>query len=84
MTVSVGSPGTAPGNRFDPTMVLAMDIAEPVAGLDAAYYVGLGTVAFAVDERLNTVGVVSAAMTGPDRAGAERLAALIAPRLAAG
>lgn len=82
VTLSVGGEGTAPGNSFDPAMVLMLGNEEPVASLDGAYYVGLGMVAFAADERLNTIQVVV-----PDsemnRAIAEELAALVSPRIAA-
>lgn len=53
---------------------------EPVAGVDGAYFVGQGTVAFAADERVNTVQV---ALIDQDeaRAGAEKLAGPLAPRI---
>jgi hypothetical protein len=83
VTVSVGSPGTAPENRFDPLTVLYLDIADPVSTLDGAYHVGLGIIAFAVDERLNTIQVVSPAGQDASRSGAETLAPLVAQRLSA-
>jgi hypothetical protein len=83
VTVSVGSPDTAPENRFDPQTVLFLGIADPVESLDGAYYVGLGIVAFAVDERLNTIQVVAPAGEDASRSGVEALAPLVAQRLSA-
>lgn len=83
VTLSVGSPDTAAGNTFDPAMVLMLGNEEPVADLDHAYYVGLGTVAFAADDRLNTIQVVLPDSEG-NRPAAEQLAALVSPRIASG
>lgn len=83
VTVSVGTPGTAPGNQFDPETALYLGIADPVGSFEGAYYVGLGIVAFAVDERVNTIQVVSPAGEEASRSGAETLAPVVAQRLAA-
>jgi hypothetical protein len=83
ITISVGSPDTAPGNSFDPEKVMYSGITEPVDSLDGAYYLGIGMVAFAVDDRLNTIQVVSPDGEANSRAAAEELAAQVAQRLAA-
>ena len=82
VTISVGSSGTAPGDEFDPARVTGLGTADPVAGFDGAFYVGIGTVAFASDDRLHTVQVATGATADADRASAEELAPLVAERIA--
>jgi hypothetical protein len=80
IVVSVGSPGTAPGNEFDPSSVMGGS-SEEVATFEGAYYVGLRTVAFATAERVNTVQVVGPDGEDASRAAAEKLAALVHERI---
>ena len=80
IVVSVGSPGTAPGDEFDPAMVMGGS-SEEVATFEGAYYVGLRTVAFATDERVNTVQVVRPDGEDASRAAAEELAPLLDERI---
>ena len=82
ITISVGSPGTAPDDAFDPERVNGLGTAEAVAGFDGAFYVGIGTVAFASDDRLHNVQVATGATADVDRASAEKLAPLVANRIA--
>lgn len=79
LTIDVGSPGTAPGNEFDPASIYGGS-SEPVSSLKGAWYVGMGTVAFASHERVITV---FAATGGGDagRAAAEELAPLVHQRI---
>lgn len=57
--VSVGSPGTAPGNTFVPDNLFGVE-PTPIPELDGSGWdIGLGTVDFAAGERRNSVLVVS-------------------------
>lgn len=80
IVVSVGSPGTAPGNEFDPSTVYGGS-GEEVATFEGAYYVGLSTVAFATDERTNTVQVSRPEGEEAGRAAAEELAPVLDERI---
>lgn len=81
ITISVGSPRTAPGNEFDPARVNGLGTAEEVASLGGAFYVGIGTVAFASGDRLHMVQVATGATAEEDRAAAEELAPLVDDRI---
>lgn len=80
ITVSVGSPRTAPGGKFEPVHLFG-DEPEPVAGMDAAWHVGLGTVDFAAAGRKNSIQVVSPSAGGADPEAAAELAAVLQGRL---
>ena len=79
LTIDIGSPGTAPGNEFDPASVYGSSF-EPVSSLEGASYVGMGTVAFASHDRVITVFVATG---GGDigRDAAEDLAPLVHQRI---
>jgi hypothetical protein len=79
ITVSVGSPGTAPDDRLDPSS--AFGDTEPVPSLGPnGRYAGLGIVEFTAGDRLNSVQVV---LRDPARGRdeAERLAGLLRDRI---
>ena len=80
VTVSVGSPGTAPADKLtlDPTLGKP----DPVAALNGkGFYVSGGEVDFAAGNRYNSVQVVTAA-SGGDRSKAEQLAVELTPKIA--
>lgn len=80
VTVSVGSPGTAPGDKLtlDPTLGKA----EPVAVLNGKGFYVAGEVDFAAGNRDNYIQVVSVAGDA-DRSKAEQLAVKLTPKIAA-
>jgi hypothetical protein len=80
VTVSVGTPGTAPGNTFKPDPVEGTP--EPVPGLSGTgFYFDGGRVDFAADDRLNEVQVVTDPTGDADKAKSEQLAALTSTRI---
>lgn len=79
VTIDFFSPGTAPGNEFDPTSVYGGS-SEPVSSLEGAWYVGMGTVAFASHERVITV-MVATGIGDAGRGAAEELAPLVHQRI---
>jgi hypothetical protein len=81
ITIAVGSEGTAPGDEFDPARVNGLGTADEVEDPAGAFYVGIGTVAFASGERLHTVQVATGATADVDRAKAEELAPLVHERI---
>jgi hypothetical protein len=82
VTVSVGSPGTAAGDEFEPPHLFGGE-AQPVPGLEDAFDVGLGTVDFAAAGRHNSVQVVTPTADGGDVEAAGRLAGVLQERIAA-
>ena len=82
VTVSVGSPGTAPGDKL--TLDPVLGTPQPVASLNGkGSYLGGGVVYFAAGSRLNSVQVVTD-VTNPAafRAKAEQLATQLVPKIA--
>ena len=79
ITVSVGSPGTAQGDKLtlDPTLGKA----DPVAALNGKGFYVAGAVDFAAGNRYNSVQVVSVA-GDTDRSKAEQLAVELTPKIA--
>jgi hypothetical protein len=78
ITVSVGSPGTAPGDRLALDPILGK--ADPVAALGGKGFYVAGAVDFAAGDRYNSVQVVSVAGDA-DRSKAEQLAVELAPKI---
>ena len=78
ITVSVGSPDTAPGDKLtlDPTLGKA----DPVAALNGKGFYVAGEVDFAAGNRYNSVQVVSVAGDA-DRSKMEQLAAELTPKI---
>lgn len=83
VTISVGSPGTAPDDKL--TLDPVLGTPQPVASLNGkGSYLGSGTVYFTAGTRLNSVQVVSANFGGSgDRTKAEQLATQLVPKIAA-
>lgn len=80
VTVSVGSPGTAPGDKL--TLDPSLGTPSPVAALNGkGFYLSGGEVDFAAGNRYNSVQVVTAA-NGGDRSKAEQLAVELTPKIA--
>lgn len=84
VTISVGTPGTAPDDKL--TLDPVLGTPQPVASLNGkGSYVGSGTVYFTAGTRLNSVQVVTAAFGGAvDRTKAEELATQLVPKIAGG
>jgi Protein of unknown function (DUF3558) len=79
ITVSVGSPGTAPGDKLTLDPILGKG--DPVAALGGkGFYVAGGEVDFAAGNRYNSVQVVSVAGDA-DRSKAEQLAVELTPKI---
>ena len=78
ITVSVGSPGTAPGDKLTLDPILGK--ADPVAALDGKGFYVAGAVNFAAGNRYNSVQVVSVAGDA-DRSKAEQLAVELTPKI---
>ena len=79
VTISVGSPGTAPGDKL--TLDPILGTPEPIAALNGkGAYVG-GQAYFTAGNRLNSIQAVTVAGDA-DRSKAEQLAAKIAPKIA--
>jgi hypothetical protein len=79
ITVSVGSPGTAPSDKLTLDPILGK--AVPVAALGGkGFYVAGGEVDFAAGNRYNSVQVVSVAGDA-DRSKAEQLAVELTPKI---
>ena len=83
VTVSVGSPGTAPGDKL--TLDPVLGTPQPVASLNGkGSYMGGGIVYFTAGDRLNTVQVVTdVTNSAAYRAKAEQLATQLVPKIAA-
>ena len=80
ITISVGSPGTAPNDKL--TLDPILGTPEPVPALNGkGFYLSGGEVDFAAGNRYNSVQVVTAA-NGGDRTQAADLAVKIAPKIA--
>jgi hypothetical protein len=80
ITVSVGSPGTAPGDKL--TLDPALGKADPVAALNGKGFYVAGQVDFAAGNRDNYIQVVTVAGDA-DRGKAEQLAVELTPKIAA-
>jgi Protein of unknown function (DUF3558) len=80
VTISVGSPGTAPGDKL--TLDPILGTPEPVAALNGKGFYVAGEVDFAAGERDNYVQVVTDVTSDVDRPKAEQLAATLTPKIA--
>jgi Protein of unknown function (DUF3558) len=78
ITVSVGSPGTAPADKLTLDPILGK--ADPVAALNGKGFYVAGEVDFAAGNRYNSVQVVSVAGDA-DRSKAEQLAVEVSPKI---
>jgi hypothetical protein len=78
ITVSVGSPGTAPGDKLTLDPILGK--ADPVAALGGKGFYVTGEVDFAAGNRYNSVQVVSVAGDA-DRSKEEQLAVELTPKI---
>jgi hypothetical protein len=80
LTVSVGSPGTAPGDKL--TLDPSLGTALPIAALNGKGFYVAGQVEFAAGNRDNYLQLVTDVTSDVDRPKAERLAVELAPKIA--
>lgn len=80
VTISVGSPDTAPGDKL--TLDPILGTPEPVAALNGKGFYVAGQVSFAAGNRDNYVQVVTDVTSDADRPKAEQLAVTLTPKIA--
>ncbi len=80
LTVSVGSPGTAPGDKL--TLDPSLGTPEPIAALHGEGFYVAGEAEFAAGNRDNYLQLVTDVTSDVDRPKAEQLAVELAPKIA--